>query len=139
MRKRLRRERDRLKIDMQFQVHTADDDKILRSGKHYTGKDTPGSSAPTNRKITFKDKRVSETSSLPSSPVGTSTNGMDSEEGQHMSRDLYHHLDQLGLSKGKSSLDPGVIEEGAGGVDRQTKLSQTVKSPGKRNPTNRSS
>ena len=91
---------------MQFQVHTADDDKILRGGKHYGGKDAPGSSMPANRKITFKDKKISETSSLPSSPVGTSTDGMDSEEGQRMSRDLYRRLDQLGLSEGKSSLDP---------------------------------
>ena len=106
MRKRSQREWDRLKIDMQFQVHTADDDRVLCSGKHYTGDDTPGPSMPANRKITFKDKKVLETSSLPSSPVGTSTDGMDSEEGQHMSRDLYHRLDQLGLSKGKSSLDP---------------------------------
>ena len=106
MRKRSQRERDRLKIDMQFQVHTADDDKVLRSGKRYAGDNAPGSSIPANRKITFKDKKVSETSSLPSSPVWTSTDGMDSEEGQHMSRDLYHRLDQLGLSEGKSSLDP---------------------------------
>ena len=106
MRKRSRRERDRLKIDMQFQVHMADDDKKLRSGKHYAGDDAPGSSMPANRKITFKDKKVSETSSLPSSPVWTSTDGMDSEEGQRMSRDLYHRLDQLGLSERKSSLDP---------------------------------
>ena len=101
-----RRERDRLKIDMQFQVHMADDDKILCSGKRYAGEDAPGSSMPANRKITFKDKKVSETSSLPSSPVGTSTDGMDSEEGQCMSRDLHRRLDQLGLSEGKSSLDP---------------------------------
>ena len=106
MRKQSQRERDRLKIDMQFQVHMADDDKVLRSGKCYAGDDAPGSSIPANRKITFKNKKVSETSSLPSSPVWTSTDGMDSEEGQHMSRDLYHGLDQLGLSEGKSSLDP---------------------------------
>ena len=104
--RRSRRERDRLKIDMQFQVHTADDDKILHCGKRYGGEDAPGSSMPANRKITFKDKKISEMSSLPSSPVGTSTDGMDSEEGQHMSRDLYRRLDQLGLSEGKSSLDP---------------------------------
>ena len=91
---------------MQFQVHMVDDDKILHSGKHYAGDDAPGSSIPANRKITFKDKKVSETSSLPSSLVGTSTDGMDSEEGQHMSTDLYHRLDHLGLSEGKSSLDP---------------------------------
>ena len=91
---------------MQFQVHMVDDDKILHSGKRYAGEDALGSSMPANRKITFKDKKVSKMSSLPSSPVGTSTDGMDSEEGQRMSRDLYHRLDQLGLSEGKSSLDP---------------------------------
>ena len=69
---------DRLKIDMQFQVHTADDDKMLRCGKRYGGEDAPGSSIPANRMITFKDKKIAETSSLPSSPVGTSTDGMDS-------------------------------------------------------------
>ena len=30
-----RKDRDRLKIDMQFQVHTAGDDKMLRGGKRY--------------------------------------------------------------------------------------------------------
>ena len=99
MRKQSRREHDRLKIDMQFQVYTADDDKVLHSGKRYAGDDAPGSSILANRKITFKDKKVSETSSLPSFPVWTSTDGMDSEEGQCMSRDLYHRLDQLGLSE----------------------------------------
>ena len=83
-------DRDWLKIDMQFQVHTADDDKMLHCGKRYGGEDAPGSSIPANRKITFKDKKIAETSSLPSSPVGTSTDGMDSEEGQRMSRELYH-------------------------------------------------
>ena len=100
------RDCERLKIDMQFQVHTADDDKLLRCGKHYGGEDAPGSSIPANRKITFKDKKISETSSLPTSPVETSTDGMDSEEGQWMSRELYRRLDQLGLSEGKSSLNP---------------------------------
>ena len=100
------RDRERLKIDMQFQVHTADDDKLLRCGKRYGGEDAPGSSIPANRKITFKDKKISETSSLPTSPVETSTDGMDSEEGQRMSRELYRRLDQLGLSEGKSSLNP---------------------------------
>ena len=100
------RDRERLKIDMQFQVHTADDDKLLRCGKRYGGKDAPGSLIPTNRKITFKDKKIVETSSLPTSPVETSTDGMDSEEGQRMSRELYRRLDQLGLSEGKSSLNP---------------------------------
>ena len=87
-------------------MHTADDDKILRGGKCYGGEDAPGSLMPANRRITFKDKKVAETSSLLSSPVGTSTDGMDSEEGQRMSRELYRRLDQLGLSEGKSSLDP---------------------------------
>ena len=99
-------DREQLKIDMQFQVHTADDDKLLRCGKRYGGEDAPGSSIPANRKITFKDKKISETSSLPTSPVETSTDGMDSEEGQRMSRELYRRLDQLGLSEGKSSLNP---------------------------------
>ena len=91
---------------MQFQVHTADDDKILCGGKSYGGEYTPGASMPEKRRITFKDKKIAETSLLPSSPVGTSTDGMNSEEGQHMSRDLYRRLDQLGLTEGKSSLDP---------------------------------
>ena len=77
---------------MQFQVHTADGDKILRCGKSYGGEYTPGSSMPANRRITFKDKKIAETSSLPSSPVGTSTVGMDSEEGQQMSRELLEAL-----------------------------------------------
>ena len=100
------KDRDRLKIDMQFPVHTADDDKLLRCGKSYGGEYTPGASMPEKRRITFKDKKIAETSSLPSSLVGTSTNGMDSEEGQRMSRELYRRLDRLGLSEGKSSLDP---------------------------------
>ena len=65
------RDRERLKIDMQFQVHTVDDDKLLRCGKCYGGEDAPGSSIPANRKITFKDKKIVETSSLPTSPVET--------------------------------------------------------------------
>ena len=77
-----RKEHDRLKIDMQFQVHTVDDDKILHCGKSYGGEYTPGASMPEKRRITFKDKKIAETSLLPSSPVGTSTDGMDSEEGQ---------------------------------------------------------
>ena len=66
---------------MQFQVHTADDDKIVRGSKSYGGEYTPGPSMPEKKRITFKDKKVAEMSSLPSSPVGTSTDGMDSEEG----------------------------------------------------------
>ena len=31
-------DRERLKIDMQFQVHTVDDDKMLRCGKRYGGR-----------------------------------------------------------------------------------------------------
>ena len=84
---------------MQSQVHTADDDKLLHCGKSYGGEYTPGASMPEKRRITFNDKKVVETSSLPSSPVGTSTNGTDSEEGQRMSRELYRRLDQLGLSE----------------------------------------
>ena len=126
------RDRDRLKIDMQFQVHTADDDKMLRCGKCYGGEDAPGSSIPANRKITFKDKKIAETSSLPSSPVGTSTDGMDSEEGQQMSRELYRRLDQLGLSEGKSSLNP--YERARRGLEVLTdkrNLSRPLRVPGR--------
>ena len=126
------KDRDRLKIDMQFQVHTADDDKMLRCGKRYGGKDAPGSSIPANRRITFKDKKIAGTSSLPSSPVGTSTDGMDSEEGQQMSRELYRRLDRLGLSEGKSSLDP--YERARRGLEVLTdkhNLSRPLRVPGR--------
>ena len=43
---------------MQFQVHTADDDKILRYGKSYGGEYTPGASMSEKRRITFKDNRT---------------------------------------------------------------------------------
>ena len=117
---------------MQFQVHTADDDKIPRGGKSYGGEYTPGPSMPEKKRITFKDKKVAETSSLPSSPVGTSTNGMDSEEGQRMSRDLYRRLDQLGLTEGKSSLDP--YERARRGLEVLTdkrNLSRPLRVPGR--------
>ena len=130
--RKTRKDRDRLKIDMQFQVHTADDDKMLRCGKRYGGEDAPGSSIPANRRITFKDKKIAETSSLPSSPVGTSTNGMDSEEGQRMSRELYRRLDQLGLSEGKSSLNP--YERARRGLEVLTdkcNLSRPLRVPGR--------
>ena len=126
------RDRERLKIDMQFQVHTADDDKMLRCGKRYGGEDAPGSSIPANRKITFKDKKIAETSSLPTSPVETSTDGMDSEEGQRMSRELYRRLDQLGLSEGKSSLNP--YERARRGLEVLTdkrNLSRPLRVPGR--------
>ena len=55
------RDRERLKIDMQFQVHTADDDKLLRCGKRYGGEYTPGASMPEKRRITFKDRKIAET------------------------------------------------------------------------------
>ena len=71
-----------------------DDDKLLCCGKSYGGEYTPGASMPEKRRITFKDKKIAETSSLPSSLVGTSTDGMDSEEGQQMSKELYRRLDQ---------------------------------------------
>ena len=59
--RKTRKDRDRLKIDIQFQVHTADDDKILRCGKSYGGEYTPGASMPEKRRITFKDKKIAET------------------------------------------------------------------------------
>ena len=55
------RDRERLKIDMQFQVHTADDDKILRCGKSYGGEYTSGASMPEKRRIIFKVKKIAET------------------------------------------------------------------------------
>ena len=117
---------------MQFQVHTADDDKFLRCGKSYGGEYTPGASMPEKRRITFKDKKVAESSSLPSSPVGTSTNGMDSEEGQCMSRDLYRRLDQLGLTEGKSSLDPYErARRGLGVLTDKRNLSRPLRVPGR--------
>ena len=126
------RDREWLKIDMQFQVHTADDDKLLRCGKRYGGEDAPGFSIPANRKITFKDKKIVETSSLPASPVETSTDGMDSEEGQRMSRELYRRLDQLGLSEGKSSVNP--YERARRGLEVLTdkrNLSKPLRVPGR--------
>ena len=71
-----------------------------RSARLYTGECVVDSSTG------LWDRAIAETSSLPSSPVGTSTDGMDSEEGQWVSRELYRRLDQLGLSEGKSSLNP---------------------------------
>ena len=59
--RKIRKDCDRSKIDMQFQVHTADDDKILRCGKSYGGENTPGASMPEKRRITFKDKKIAET------------------------------------------------------------------------------
>ena len=61
VKKKTRKDHDRLKIDMQFQVHTADDDKMLRCGKSYGGEYTPGASMPEKRRITFKDKKIAET------------------------------------------------------------------------------
>ena len=114
MRRRLKREQDRLKIDMQFQVHTADDDQVLRGRRVYPA----WVASPTSRKIMFKDKKISETASLPSSLIETSTEGMDSEEGQQLSRKLYKCIDQLGLSKGRSSIVPYVRAKK--GLDRLT-------------------
>ena len=51
MKKKSRKEHDQLKIDMQFQVHTVDDDKLLRCGKSYAGEYTPGASVPEKRRI----------------------------------------------------------------------------------------
>ena len=126
-----RKERDQLKIDMQFQVHTADDDKILRCGKCYGGEYTPGASMPEKRRITFKDKKIAETSSLPSSPVGTSTDGMDSEEGQQMSRELYRRLDQLGLSEGKSLYPYERARRGLKVLTDKCNLARPLRVPGR--------
>ena len=124
-------DRERLKIDMQFQVHTADDDKMLRCGKRYGGEDASGSSIPANRKITFKDKKIAETSSLPTSLVETSTDGMDSEEGQRMSRELYRRLDQLGLSEGKSLNPYERLRRGLEVLTDKRNLSRPLRVPGR--------
>ena len=78
MKRRVRRERDRLKIDMQFQVHEPGDDTLTRmcSGRTYS-KALPAQP--------IKKRTVVRVKSLPSSPYGSpvesSTEGMDSEEG----------------------------------------------------------
>ena len=99
MKRRVRRERDRLKIDMQFQVHEPGDDALTRtrSGRTYS-KVLPAQPV--------KKRRVVRVKSLPSSPYGSpvesSAVGMDSEEGREISQQLYKRIDQLGLSKGSA-------------------------------------
>ena len=78
MKRQVCRERDRLKIDMQFQVHEPGDDALTRtlSGRTYS-KALPAKP--------IKKRTVVRVKSLPSSPYGSpvesSTEGMDSEEG----------------------------------------------------------
>ena len=78
MKRWLCRERDSLKIYMQFQVHEPGDDALTRtrSGKTYS------KALPTQP---LKKRTVVRVKSLPSSPYGSpaesSTEGMDSEEG----------------------------------------------------------
>ena len=86
---------------MQFQVHEPGDDALTRtcSGRAYS-KALPAQPV--------KKRTVVRVKSLPSPPYGSlvesSTEGMDSEEGQEISRQLYKRIDQLGLSKGSASL-----------------------------------
>ena len=97
MKNRPRRQKERLKIGMQFQVCPAEDDGKLRT---HSGRQYPRGALPANKKQPiFKDRRISSPVSLTSSPVETSTTeGMDSEEGQRISSQLYKSLCSLGLN-----------------------------------------
>ena len=78
----MKRERERLKIDMQFQVHQPGDDALTRTCSIRTYPKVPPSQ-PTKKRTVVRVK------SLPSSPYGSpvesSTEGMDSEEGREVS------------------------------------------------------
>ena len=102
MRKRVKRERDRLHIDMQFQVHQLDDEALTRthSCQAYSKSDRP---IPVNKKVKIKEWIPKDTASAPSSPLESSTEGMDSEEGRKVSKELYKRIDELGLNKGQAS------------------------------------
>ena len=86
---------------MQFQVHEPGDEALTQthSGRTYTKASVPQPA---------KKRTIVRVKSLPSSPYGSqvesSTKGMDSEEGQEVSRQLYKRIDQLGLSRGSASL-----------------------------------
>ena len=57
---------------------------------------------------------------------------MDSEEGQRMSRELYRRLDQLGLSEGKSSLNPYErVKRGLEVLTDKRSLSRLLRVPGR--------
>ena len=95
------------KLKLQFQVHPAgenDEPGALRtrSGRSY-GKTSrsPATTGKGGSKGTSKDNI-----SLPSSPLPSSTTeGMDSEEGQQLSRRLVKKLQDLGSGRGRASVD----------------------------------
>ena len=78
--KRAKREKDRLRIDMRYQVHPPSDEALscTCSGRPYARSMGP---LPTSRKIKIRDRTLIDTASVPSSPLESSTEGMDSEEG----------------------------------------------------------
>ena len=102
--RRVKCEKDRLHIDMQFQVHQPDDEALTctRSGRAY-----PKSvrSLPVDKKVKIKERIPKDTASAPSSPLESSTEGMDSKEGRKVSKELYKRMDELGLNKGRASLE----------------------------------
>ena len=112
MHRRAKREKDRLHIDMQFQVHQLDDEALTctRSGRTY-----PKSVRllPVNKKVKIKEQIPKDTASAPSSPLESSTEGMDSEEGRRVSKELYRKMDEFGLNKGQASLE-NIVKAGVG-------------------------
>ena len=124
MSKRTKREKDRLRINMQYQVHPPSDEALsrTRSGRLYAKSVGP---LPTSRKIKIKDRTPMDTASAPSSLLESSTEGMDSEEGRRVSREVYRRIDELGLNKGRASLDT-IVSAGRGDQPSITKESLTV-------------
>ena len=126
MRRRLKCEKDRQRIDMQFQVHQPDDDALTctRSGRAYP---KPPGPLPVNKKVKIKEWIPKDTASAPSSPLGSSTEGMDSEEGRKVSKELYKRIDELGLNKGQASLET-IAKLGVGSystITRETLMQPT--------------
>ncbi|MCG8625544.1 MAG: hypothetical protein MJE68_26540, partial [Proteobacteria bacterium] len=88
---------------MQFQVCPAGDDGKLRTRSR---KQYPRGALPANKKHVFKERKISSPVSLTSSLVETSTTeGMDSKEGQRISSQLYKSLCKLGLNPGPAVAD----------------------------------
>ena len=104
MRRRVKCEKDRLHIDIQFQVHQPDDEALTRTRSGRVYPKSPGP-LPVNKKVKIKERVPKDTASAPSSPLESSTEGMDSEEGRKVSKELYKRMDELGLNKGQASLE----------------------------------
>ena len=77
---------------MQFQVHQPDDEALTRtrSGQAYPKSVRP---LPVNKKVKIKERIPKDTASAPSSPLESSTEGIDSEEGRKVSKELYKRMD----------------------------------------------